>query len=59
MGEGEETIIDLLSCNDVNSQLNQIKGLGFKINEKIFINSRRKRRTDLDEISFPDWKTSK
>ena len=58
MGEGEETIIDLLSYNDVNSQesLNQIKGLGFKINEKIFINSRRKRRTELDEISFPDWK---
>ena len=58
MGEGEETITDLLSCNDVNSQesLSQIKGLGFKINEKIFINSRRKRRTDLDEISFPDWK---
>ena len=58
MGEGEETIIDFLSCNDVNSQesLSQIKGLGFKINEKIFINSRRNRRTDLDEISLPDWK---
>ena len=58
MGEGEETIIDFLSCNDINSQesLSQIKGLGFKINEKIFINSRRNRRTDLDEISLPDWK---
>ena len=25
MGEGEETIIDLLSCNDVNSQNHLIK----------------------------------
>ncbi len=56
MGEGEETIIDLmLTQYKVNKTLKDIKGLGYKVNDNIFINSRRQRRTDLDEISIPDW----
>ncbi len=61
MGEGEETIVDLISLSrfDVKDKLKKIKGLGFRISEKIYINERRQRRVNLDDISFPDWESFK
>ena len=58
MGEGEETILELMNANSHEEQkLKQIQGLGFKLKNEVIINPRRKRRTDLDEIALPDWKS--
>ena len=58
MGEGEETIVELMNANSHEEQkLKQIQGLGFKLKNEVIINPRRKRRTDLDEIALPDWKS--
>jgi len=58
MGEGEETILELMNANSHEEQkLKQIQGLGFKLKNEVIINPRRKRRTDLDEITLPDWKS--
>ena len=37
------------------SKLKKIQGLGYKFENKIFINPRETRRIDLDEIALPDW----
>ncbi len=58
MGEGEETIVELLTLRSIKREkLINIKGLGYRIKNKIIINSRRQRRTDLDDISIPDWES--
>ena len=38
-----------------SQSLKEIKGLGYKVDNKIYLNSRRQRRTDLDQISILDW----
>ena len=56
MGEGEETIIELMTVGSKEeNKLKNIQGLGYKFENEIVINSRRQRRTDLDEIALPDW----
>ena len=56
MGEGEETIIELMAVGSKEeNKLKNIQGLGYKFENEIVINSRRQRRTDLDEIAPPDW----
>ena len=56
MGEGEETIIELMTVGSKEeNKLKNIQGLGYKFENEIVINSRRQRRTDLDKIALPDW----
>ena len=58
MGEGEETIVELISDNLIEeNKLKKIRGLGYRLENEIFINPRRQRRTDLDEIAIPDWQS--
>ena len=58
MGEGEETIVELISDNLIEeNKLKKIRGLGYRLENEIFINPRRQRRTDLDEIALPDWQS--
>lgn len=51
-GEGEEVIQELL---DNNLNCENIKGIWYKISDKIIKNKRRKLIEDLDSIPFPDF----
>ncbi len=55
MGEGEETIVELLQALKDGSGPHDIAGLGYRDGDGVQINARRQRRTDVDAISWPDW----
>lgn len=55
LGEGEETLIDLLKCKLEQGDLGKIKGIAYK-EEGIFQSTeRRKPVHNLDTIPFPEW----
>jgi anaerobic magnesium-protoporphyrin IX monomethyl ester cyclase len=55
IGEGEETVLELLDALKRDGPLNEIKGLGYRENGEITVNSRRARRLNLDDIPRPAW----
>ncbi|MDW8274526.1 MAG: radical SAM protein [Chitinophagales bacterium] len=56
LGEGEETIIDLLNAIAQNRTLHSVDGIAFKDeNGKVIKTSPRKRIRKIDDIPFPDW----
>ncbi len=55
LGEGEETIIDLLSAIEDGGDLSRIPGTAVRFGEKILTTSRRERRRDIDNICLPAW----
>ena len=56
LGEGEETIVDLINYFSNNSiDLANIPGIGYRKNGKFIINNRRNRISDIDDISLPAW----
>jgi anaerobic magnesium-protoporphyrin IX monomethyl ester cyclase len=56
IGEGEESVIELLNAFDNNLPLDQIAGIAFVKNGKIVTNPRRKRRSNLTELARPSWR---
>jgi len=55
MGEGEETIIELLSCLENNGDLSRIDGIGYFEHGKFILNGRRKPIENLDSLPWPDY----
>ena len=56
MGEGEETIVQLLEHVDKSLPLNDIPGIAYKDSEGVIrVNSRRKRTKEIDLITKPAW----
>lgn len=55
IGEGEETMLDLLSALENKKNLNEVSGIAHIENGIVKKNSARKRIKKLDEISWPDW----
>ena len=55
MGEGEETIIELIKAIKNKATSQKIEGIGYNINNQVVINNRRNRRQSIDKISYPDW----
>ena len=55
MGEGEETIIELIKEMKGENNFKKVEGIGYKNNNQIVINNRRLRRQKIDNISYPDW----
>ena len=56
LGEGEETIIDLINYFSDNSiGLANIPGIAYRTNGNCKINSRRNRILNIDEIPLPAW----
>lgn len=51
IGEGEETMVDLLTHN--LGDLNKIKGIAYRDNGRVVFNPRREYINDLDRIDFP------
>lgn len=48
IGEGEETIVELINCLDSKKDLNFVNGIAFKSNNKIIITKTRLRIINLD-----------
>jgi len=55
MGEGEETIIELIKAIKNKETSDKIEGIGYRKDDQVVINSRRNRRQSIDKISYPDW----
>ncbi|MBN1788107.1 MAG: cobalamin-dependent protein [Sedimentisphaerales bacterium] len=55
MGEGEETIVELLGAVGKKSSLSQIKGIAFRDGDKVVVNERRELIEDIDSISWPAY----
>ena len=53
LGEGEETIIELLNAFENNSGLGEIKGIAYLRDGKVIKNSEREMIKDLDKLPFP------
>ena len=53
IGEGEETLLELLKCLEEKGNLPSIKGLGYKKNGLQQINDMRPLIKDLDKLPFP------
>jgi anaerobic magnesium-protoporphyrin IX monomethyl ester cyclase len=53
IGEGEETMLELVHCVETNSNLFGVKGIAYKENSKIRINPSRQFIQNLDSIPFP------
>ena len=55
IGEGEETIIEILDCLENGNNLNNISGIAFRKNGKVIITKPRSFIKDLDILPFPAW----
>lgn len=53
VGEGEETLPELIDAIENNASLNNIKGIGYKNNGSFVINEPRPYIDDLDKLPFP------
>jgi len=55
LGEGEETIVELMEFLSWKKSLSTLRGVAFKHDGKICINERRPLIADVDSISFPAY----
>ena len=55
IGEGEETIVELMDSISNNKSLAQVKGIAFSSGGKIQINERRSLIQNIDSIPFPAY----
>lgn len=55
IGEGEKTTLELVNALEKNTvDFEQIKGISYLKDGKVFITAPRERITDLDDLPFPD-----
>ncbi|MBM4047068.1 MAG: radical SAM protein, partial [Planctomycetes bacterium] len=55
LGEGEETILELLACLDSGSDLRAVKGLILRDGDRLVRTAPRPFIRDLDTLPFPAW----
>jgi anaerobic magnesium-protoporphyrin IX monomethyl ester cyclase len=55
IGEGDETIVDLLSCLEKCGKLEDVKGIWYRENGEIKNTPPRPAIENIDEIPTPDW----
>lgn len=55
IGEGEETLVELLSAFEENKNLETVYGLAFRRNKDIIITPRRPYIKNLDTLPIPAW----
>lgn len=55
LGEGEESIVELVDALENDTDLNGISGIAFHDKNVIVVNKRRARRADVDNIAWPNW----
>jgi len=55
LGEGEETLIDLVACLESEGDLNAVNGIIYRKNGEFFKTEKRRRIRKVDEIPWPAW----
>jgi anaerobic magnesium-protoporphyrin IX monomethyl ester cyclase len=55
LGEGEQTISELLDALSANEDVNGIAGIAYKQNDSIIKTMKRQVMKDLDSLPFPAW----
>ena len=55
IGEGEETIVDLLDALANDRPLSEVKGIAYRDGKDVFVNFERELIEDLDTIALPAW----
>lgn len=55
VGEGEETILEVMQALDKKENLESIEGIAYRENDHIVLNPRRRRIQDLDSVPFPAY----
>lgn len=55
IGEGEETIVELMEAIENHTSLRTIKGIAYRDGDKTVINKRRSLIKDIDSILFPSY----
>ncbi|MBU6998329.1 MAG: B12-binding domain-containing radical SAM protein [Theionarchaea archaeon] len=55
VGEGEETIVEVMQALDKKENLEGIEGIAYRDNDRIVISPRRKRIQNLDSLPFPAY----
>jgi radical SAM superfamily enzyme YgiQ (UPF0313 family) len=53
LGEGEQTLLDIVRKIDNNNSIDTVKGIVFRENRTVIVNERRPIVRDLDKIPFP------
>jgi radical SAM superfamily enzyme YgiQ (UPF0313 family) len=55
LGEGEDTIVELVEAKKSNKVLGNIPGLAYRVADEIRVNSRRTRIRGVSKIPWPEW----
>jgi len=55
LGEGEETVVELLHAIRGKQPLDEIRGVAYHSDDDIVVNPRRQRTTEIDDIAWPAW----
>ncbi|NQV46739.1 MAG: cobalamin B12-binding domain-containing protein [Rhodospirillaceae bacterium] len=55
LGEGEETIVSLVNLLENGDDPSDLKGIGYKVANRITINKRHTRECDINQIARPAW----
>ena len=55
MGEGEETVVELVRALRGPAPLDAVPGIAFRVGDAVHVNHRRERRANIDDIPPPDW----
>jgi anaerobic magnesium-protoporphyrin IX monomethyl ester cyclase len=55
LGEGEETVIELLHALRDKRPLDEVYGIAYRSGDDVVVNPRRQRVTEIDEIAWPAW----
>jgi anaerobic magnesium-protoporphyrin IX monomethyl ester cyclase len=55
LGEGEETLKELIKFDSFKDDLSQIKGLAYKIGKDVYINERRNPIKNIDDLPLPAY----
>ena len=55
LGEGEETVIELLHALRDKQPLDEIEGIAYRSGDDVVVNPRRQRATEIDDITWPAW----
>jgi anaerobic magnesium-protoporphyrin IX monomethyl ester cyclase len=55
LGEGEETVIELIHALRNSQPLDEIDGIAYRCGDDVVVNPRRQRVTEIDNIAWPAW----
>ena len=57
LGEGEETVVELVRALRARKPLGDIMGIAYREADAVKVNSRRERQAKIDDIPTPDWES--